>query len=60
MFQSRKNFYPGLRKYYIKTDNTRKARELFLREIAEAYDDIDVIYDEYKLWEKDASQLSRA
>ena len=42
-----RNFYPGLRKYYIKHGNLKKGRELYLREIKEAYDNMDVVYDEY-------------
>lgn len=53
IFHHEVNYFPGLRKIYLEKSDTKKVREVFLREIGEAYDDFDVTYEEYLFWEPD-------
>jgi hypothetical protein len=52
-------FYQYLRSAYEKTGNPKKIRECFEREIKQAFDDFDMAYDSYKIWEKDDSSLEK-
>lgn len=50
IFKRCRNFYPTIRNHYKSLNNEKKTRDAYLREIRQAYDDLDVTYDEYCLW----------
>lgn len=43
-------FFEALLEVYIKTNNIKKIRETYRREIAMGFDDYDVVYAKYIQW----------